>query len=94
MVRKTAEESKRDHVNKMGEALGRQFAELWQEVAHLHAKWLEYVELFGSKPSRIDLLNRAAPAFFRTVQDVFWEDMLLHLSRLTDPPRSGEKGLT
>lgn len=89
MATMTAEESKHEHVQKMGPVLGAQFAELWQEVAYLHSKWLEYVELYGSKPSRIDLLNQAAPAFFRIVQDVLWEDMLLHLARLTDPIRSG-----
>lgn len=87
----TAEDLRRQRIEKMGEPLGRQFAELWQEVAYLHLKWLEYVELFGSKPSRIELLNRVAPGFFSMVQRVLWEDILLHLARLTDPPRSGGK---
>jgi hypothetical protein len=52
-------------------------------------KWGEYVELFGTKPSRIDLRNRAAGGFFRVVQDGLWEDVLLHVARLTDAPRSG-----
>lgn len=85
----TAEESRRQHIEKMGEPLGVQFAELWQEVAYLHLKWLEYVELYGSKPTRLQLLNQAAPGFFGMLQRVLWEDILLHLARLTDPPRSG-----
>jgi hypothetical protein len=48
----------------MGDALGSQFDVLWQEVSRLHIKRAEYVELFGSKPNRVDLLNRAASAFF------------------------------
>jgi hypothetical protein len=44
--------------------------------------------LFGTKPSRIDLLNRAAPQFFRMLQDELFEATLLHLSRITDPPYS------
>jgi AbiU2 len=38
---------------------------------------------------RVDLLNEAAPTFFGMVQKVLWEDMLLHISRLTDAPASG-----
>jgi hypothetical protein len=84
MVTLTAEQAKQEYVDKMGEPLGAQFAELWQEVADLHMKWLEFVELFGVKESRIDLINQAAPQFFRVVQDVLWEDTLLHIARLTD----------
>jgi AbiU2 len=84
MVTLTAEQAKQDYVDKMGEPLGAQFAELWQEVADLHEKWLEFVELFGAKESRIDLINRAAPRFFRIVQDLLWEETLLHIARLTD----------
>jgi hypothetical protein len=46
------------------------------------------VVLFGTKPSRIDLLNRAAGGFFRIAQDVLWENVLLHITRLTESTRS------
>jgi hypothetical protein len=50
--------------------------------------WLEYVELFGTKSSRIDMLNEAAPMFFRMVQDEIWGMTLLNLARMTDPALS------
>ncbi len=79
----------------MGDSLGKLFHELWQEVAWLYMKWGEYVTLFGTKPSRIDLMNKAAPHFFRIVQDSFWEDTILHIARLTDPPQSmGKENLS
>jgi hypothetical protein len=90
MTHHTAEESKKKYIAAMGEELGSQYAQLWQEVAYLHQKWAEYVELFGTKPSRIDLMNQAAPAFFRNVQDALWEGTLLHIARLTDPSESGK----
>lgn len=89
MTHRTAEETKKANVAAMGEALGSQYTELWQEIVYLHRKWMEYLVLFGTKPSRIEILNKAAPAFFRMVQDLLWEETLLHIARLTDPPASG-----
>ena len=61
----------------------------------LHLNWAEFRELFASKPSRIDLMNETAPAFFRRLEDVLWKDVLLDLSRLTDKPSGrGEQRLT
>jgi hypothetical protein len=88
---KTAEEAKQEYIEKMGEPLGMLFNELWQELAWLHMKWGEFLELYGKKPSRIKLLNEVAPSFFRLVQDSLWEDILLHIARLTDPPSSAGK---
>ena len=86
MTTRTAEEIKSHYIEKMGSALGSQFEALWQEFVWLNKKWSEYVELFGNKPTRVKLLNQAAPAFFRMVQDLIWEDVLLHLARVTDAP--------
>ena len=86
----TAEQAKAEYIEAMGETLGPQFYALWQEVAWLHIKWNEYVELFGKKPSRIELLNRAASHFFGIVQDLLWEETILHIARLTDPPKHGK----
>src|SRR5665811_1662354 len=87
----TAEEAKQHHIDVMGEDLGSLYHALWNELAWLYSKWGEYVELFGTEPSRIGLINSAAGRFFRMVQDSFWEDSLLHIARLTDPPRTAEK---
>lgn len=87
----TAEQVEQQYVNSLGSGLGRIFHRLANECSWLHWKWGEYVTLFGSKPERIDLLNESAGAFFRIVQDSLWEDVLLHIARLTDAPSSAGK---
>lgn len=92
---RTADEIKEDYIEHMGGPLGKLFHALWQEIAWLHWKWEEYVQLFGTSPSRIELLNSAAPRFFGIVNDSLWEGTLLHISRLTDPQKtSGKDNLT
>lgn len=88
---RTSEEVKADYIKCMGEPLGKLFHALWQEVAFLHTRWAEFVGLYGKKQSRIDLLNQAAPFFFRVIQDTLWESTILHIARLTDPPKSAGK---
>jgi hypothetical protein len=88
---RTAEEARSDCVGAMGEQLGSVYHALWQEVAWLHMRWDQYVALYGTKSSRVGLLNEAAPAFFRIVQDTLWEDTILHVARLTDPVKSAGK---
>jgi len=92
---RTPSEAKSQHVAAMGEDLGSLYSALWQEVAWINSKWAQYVILFGTKPERIELLNKAAPSFFRLVQDTLWENIILHIARLTDSPQSvGKPNLT
>jgi hypothetical protein len=91
MVEVTAEEAKKRNIDKMGEALGTQFSALWQELAVLHTYWAEYTSLFGTKPSRIELMNEAAPSFFHMLQEELWESRLLHIARITDSSATGGK---
>lgn len=92
---KTAEESQREYIGLMGEHLGKLYHALWQEVAWLYMKWGEYESLYGTNPSRIDLMNKVAPLFFRIVQDSLWEETILHIARLTDSPKSmGKENLS
>lgn len=84
----TAEESKNEYIDQMGEPLGKLYNALWQELAWLYRKWGEYVVLFGTKQSRIELMNKAASSFFRIIQDSLWEDTILHIARLTDKPKT------
>ncbi len=55
------------------------------EVKWIHAKWKVYNQLFAVEQEQIDILNRTASLFFRIVQQTFFEDTLLGISRLTDP---------
>jgi hypothetical protein len=87
----TDDEIRSIYIDKMCEDLGAQFYALWREVASLHRKWGEFVELFGTKPSRIELLNQAAPEFIQMVEDALFDDTVLHISRLTDNPVVGRK---
>jgi hypothetical protein len=82
------DDSEKVIVEKMGPQLGPVFFALHKEVVWLHAKWQEYRELFGHSPERVELLNRSAAFFFRVIEDSLWEDVLLHISRLTDPSRT------
>lgn len=84
MADQSAEEQKKANIAAMGEELGTLYSTLWQELAIGYVYWLEYNDLFGTKPSRIDMLNQAAPMFFRMIQDELWGMTLLNLARMTD----------
>jgi len=88
---KSSEQVRAERLEKLGPTLGPVFDALADDLAWLQLKWGQYRELFGTSPQRIDLLNSAAGMFFRILQDTLWEDTLLHLARLTDPPGAGAK---
>jgi len=91
----TAEELEKRNIAAMGEELGKQYTALNNEVALLHLYWKEFVELFGTNQKRLDRLNQAAPGFFRMLQDELFQTNMLHIARLTDPPKSaGRDNLT
>jgi hypothetical protein len=72
------------YTDKMGDRLGPFFHHLWQDLAHLHLKWNEYLPLFGRSEARFNTIMKAAPGFFGMVYDMWWNDILLMLWKLTD----------
>ncbi len=92
---RSAEQVRAAKLAAMPKPLGEIHNALWREVAWLHLKWGEYRALFAVNQETIDLLNKTAPLFFHHLQGVLWEDVLLHLCRVTDPPKSaGRANLT
>ncbi len=92
---KTAEEVRVEYIAAMGSELGGCFYSLYHELVLVHAKWLEYRELYAHSSDRLDLLNRTSGFFFKIVQDGLWDDVLLHIARITDPVRTaGNENLT
>lgn len=87
----TPDESKAIHISRMGRELGSLYDALWQQVVWVHRRWSEYVVLFGTKESRVILMNSAAPSFCGMLQEMMWESVLLHVARLTDPPKSANR---
>ena len=91
----SAEQVREKHLRDMGPELGAVYNALDRDVAWLHAKWNQYRQLYARSPERIALLNQVAGHFFGVVQDTLFEDVLLHLARLTDPAKSvGNENLT
>jgi hypothetical protein len=78
-------------MEKMGPELGAQFAELWQRVVKVHVYWGEFIEMFGTKEARLDLMNDSAPAFFHMLRTELSDTILLQLTRMTDNPVVAEQ---
>jgi hypothetical protein len=88
---RTPAEVQTGYVQAMGKDLGELFYATSSELTWVHWRWKQYRTLFGEKQSRIDLLNKAAPLFFRIVHNVLFEDTLLAVARLVGPPKSLNK---
>jgi hypothetical protein len=86
------DESRADSVAKMGAALGNIRYELFSQIALLHIRWKSYRAFFAGSQGIIDLLNATAPSFFYDLERIMWEDVLLHLCRVTDPQETMKKG--
>src|SRR4051812_41811281 len=72
------------YVQKMGEPLGTYIFYLTDDVAWLTRKWREFNNLFATE--NIDLLTRVASNHFYYMLRLQFEDAVLHVAKLTDPP--------
>ena len=75
---------------KLGEKLGAIFHGVSYDWANGLVRLNEYRALFGD-PANIEFINTFSGPFMLDVQQVFWRDLLLHITRLTDPGKSGGK---
>jgi hypothetical protein len=81
------EETKANYVRLMGTQAGEAFAELMQDAARLHLKWNEFKALYVGSARRIEAMNKSAPGFFFLTQNSWWNDIILHIFRMTDDDR-------
>lgn len=58
---------------------------LWKHITELYVEWNSLLRLFGVSQAQSDFLNRIAGGFFDTVYRALIRDILLGISRLTDP---------
>src|SRR5262245_42773346 len=87
---RSSEEYGKKLIAVMGQGLGDLFHKLDDHVVWAWLKWKQFEGLFGS-PESVALLNEAAPAFFSLLQRTLLQDLVLHVSRLTDRPRVAGK---
>jgi hypothetical protein len=62
------------------------FSHFAGQAIHAHAKWTMFRHLYVESPKNIELLNRTAPGFFALAQQALFDDMIVSLLRMLDPP--------
>ena len=81
----------RNHLMQVfGADLGARYFELRNQVIHVHMHWAMITELVKGKERRTLLISTGGP-FFMEVHRVFVDDVILRLSRLTDPAQQGRE---
>lgn len=73
--------------DKLSERFGTAFHGVHCESCSARVRYDEIRELFGSQET-CDLLSQVAPRFFSDVRMLFWNDLVLHVTRLTDKSKS------
>lgn len=66
-----------------------QLKQRFAEALQIRARWHIRRQLFGSQPA-FELLAAVAPAFFGFVREASHDDLVMSVSRLTDPARTGK----
>ena len=92
----SAEQVKSEHIDKLGKELGSQYNLLYNGVISISLNFNEFKYLYSESDSRIAIMNKTAPFFFfKILQNMLWENILLGICRITDPPKSaGKKNIT
>ena len=79
---------KREYLEKLGYDFGTVLYEIRNDWLTGLVRLKEYRVLFSDRDA-VKLLNAAGGGFMWDVQQILWHDLLLHVTRLTDPASMG-----
>jgi hypothetical protein len=85
----SAAEVKANLIDKMGEKLGNAFYLIDNDIIYLTFLWRNHLDLYDSGKENINKLNTVSANFFYLSQKVFWENIILRLSKLLDKRATG-----
>ena len=85
-----SDKTKREYQEKLGNELGAIFYGLWHDWVSGLVRSNEFRELF-SNDAHVELLNAIGGGFMWDIQQILWDDLMLRVTRLTDPVRTGGK---
>ena len=83
-----SEAVKQEYQKKLGDEFGAVFYEISNDWASALVRLKEYRVLFSDQET-VKLLNAAGGAFMWDIQQILWQDLLLHVTRLTDAAKMG-----
>ena len=63
---------------------------LEKQVISLNRRWNMYNSLFAETEEKIHILQETAPHMFAVIQTALFDDIILSLTRLTDPKKNGK----
>ena len=90
-MRQMSSEQLKNHFETVfGAELGAKYYVLQNQVTHVHMNWAMISELVKNQEQR-SLLQSTGGYFFIEAHTVFANDVILRLSRLTDPARQGRQ---
>lgn len=87
----SAEETLEVYCERYGHELGKVLYFLMNDWTELWITWHQFKNLFAADKERVDLLNKAAGAFFARVDTHFLNACISSICRLTDPVKSVRK---
>ena len=90
--RRTAQEVREKFTKELGSEVGEEFYRLYVYWLEALVQFKEYKVLFDDK-DEVDMLNAIGPSFFKNVQDIMQDSLVLHITRLTDPHESGRNNI-
>ena len=59
------------------------------EITELHYRWVVFRNVYAVDQNHIEILNELDGSFFGTVQGLYWDAIILHIIKLTDPMKTG-----
>lgn len=74
----------------LGEHSGKIYYQLINKAIDLNQEWITYKVLFIDKKENVELLNKVSPYLFYIFQKNLKNELVLNISRLTDPPQNGK----
>ena len=82
---------KQEYEEKLGEEFGGVFHRLWNDWAWGVLRIQEFRALFNNAED-VELLNAiSGGGFLWDIQHILWDDLMLRVTRLTDPIRTARK---
>jgi hypothetical protein len=91
MATRTAEEATQARLDALGPEFGPLFRHIETDLYSLRNLWRVYVAFFGTSKERVELLNASSGPTAFLLENTLFENALLSLCRMTDPP-SGQRG--